>query len=194
MYGEEKMDILMIIGFVLCLAGSLYIGYEIVISKNLKYPPFLPSCGAVKKALLAEASKYLEAGVRSLKAVDLGCGTGSLLFPLAAKYPHHRFEGYEWDRVVCSIAQRRAAKYENVKIFRQDFTTASLNDVDVVLCFLSAELSDDLSAKFKNELPKHAVVISSAFELKGLKCSKSYESSFCRVPLKIYVYEMSDMT
>lgn len=186
------MEILAAVGFVLCLAGSLYVCYEIVISKNLKYPPFLPSCGAVKRALLAEVSGRLEDESRRLKVVDLGCGTGSLLFPLAAKFPNHEFEGYEWDRVVFEIARRRAEKYENVRVFRQDFTTASLADVDVVLCFLSAELSDDLSEKFKKELSGHAVVISSAFELKGLKCSKSYDSSFCRVPLKIYVYEMSE--
>ncbi len=181
----------MVFGFLICLLGVVYIAYEIVISKNLKYPPFLPSCGAVKKALLAEVAARLDKTAEKMKIVDLGCGSGSLLLPLAVQFPQHQFIGYEWDKVVFAFLRKRSVKYKNISVFRQDFTKADLRDVDVVMCFLSAELSDDLSEKFKNELPERAVVISSAFELKGLTCSKSYDSSFCRIPLKIYVYEMN---
>lgn len=73
-------------------------------------------------------------------AVDLGSGTGTILFAIARRYPEAKLVGYEisllpwlaaWLRVACS-----PVKYRNVSFRLQSLYRADLSEAKLVTCFL----------------------------------------------------------
>ena len=69
--------------------------------------------------------------------------------------------------------------------------TANLSDFDVVLCFLSNELSGDLSKKLLRELKPGSIIISSAFVLKELKPQKTISArTYGFMPIKVNDYKI----
>ena len=132
---------------VLCIAFELYFIYAVIISKNCKYPPAFPSFGNMKKIALSEAEKFLSTADKPLKVIDLGCGTGGLLLPLAKKFPEHQFVGYDWDFFVCQILKWRARKLTNLAVVCDNFLKAKLQDYDLLLCFLDTKAANELSLK-----------------------------------------------
>ncbi len=190
------MDILLLLfGCVLvvvCIGFELYFLYAILISKNCKYPPAFPSFGNMKKIALAEAEKFLSSSKHPLKVVDLGCGVGGLLLPLAKKFPQHQFVGYDWDFFVCQILKWRSRKLSNLQVVRDNFMHADLKKYDLLLCFLDTKAAEDLSLKVKQEIKDDALIVSSAFELKGLTPTDVFDAKSYGMPLKVYVYKNSN--
>lgn len=177
---------------VLCIGLELYFLYAMFISKNCKYPPAFPSFGNMKKIALAEAEKFLNSSQRPLKIIDLGCGVGGLLLPLAKKFPQHQFVGYDWDFFVCQILKLRARKLSNLTVVRDNFMHADLKQYDLLLCFLDTKAAEDLSLKMKQEINSNALIVSSAFELKGLTPTNVLDAKSFGMPLKVYVYKNSN--
>ena len=177
---------------VLCIGLELYFLYAMFISKNCKYPPAFPSFGNMKKIALAEAEKFLNSSQRPLKIIDLGCGVGGLLLPLAKKFPQHQFVGYDWDFFVCQILKLRARKLSNLTVVRDNFMHADLKQYDLLLCFLDTKAAEDLSLKMKQEINPNALIVSSAFELKGLTPTNVLDAKSFGMPLKVYVYKNSN--
>lgn len=177
---------------VFCLAFELYFLYAIFISKNCKYPPAFPSFGNMKKIALAEAEDFLEKSNKSLVIVDLGCGTGGLLLPLAKKFPQHKFVGYDWDFFVCRILKWRARKLLNLTVVKENFMNVDLSQYDLLLCFLDTKAAEELSSKVALEIKPNAMIISSAFELKDLIPQKIFDTKSFGIPLKVYVYKNSN--
>lgn len=173
---------------VVCIAFELYFLYAVIISKNCKYPPAFPSFGNMKKLSLQEARKILSSSDASLNVIDLGCGTGALLLPLAKEFPQHNFVGYDWDWFVSKIIKFRSRKMSNVLIIRDNFMKADFSKYDLILCFLDTKAADDLSLDLKDKVKDTAVVISSAFELKDMKPTKILDAKSYGMPLKVYVY------
>ena len=190
------MDIfLLLFGCVLtvrCIAFELYFIYAVIISKNCKYPPAFPSFGNMKKIALNEAEKFLSTADKPLKVIDLGCGTGGLLLPLAKKFPEHQFVGYDWDFFVCQILKWRARKLTNLAVVCDNFLKAKLQDYDLLLCFLDTKAANELSLKVSQEIKPDTMIISSAFELKDLTPSEVFDAKSYGMPLKVYVYKNSN--
>ncbi len=177
---------------VLCIAFELYFIYAVIISKNCKYPPAFPSFGNMKKIALSEAEKFLSTADKPLKVIDLGCGTGGLLLPLAKKFPEHQFVGYDWDFFVCQILKWRARKLTNLAVVCDNFLKAKLQDYDLLLCFLDTKAAKELSLKVSQEIKPDTMIISSAFELKDLTPSEVFDAKSYGMPLKVYVYKNSN--
>ena len=171
---------------------ELYFIYALIISKNCKYPPAFPSFGNMKKITLTEARKVLNSAKKPLKVIDLGCGTGTLLLPLAKEFPEHEFVGYDWDWFVSKIIAFRCRKLKNVKIIRDNFMNADFKSYDLLLCFLDTKAADDLSLDLNGKLKKSAVVISSAFEIKDMQPSEIIDAKSYGMPLKVYIYGKKD--
>ena len=174
---------------VLCIVFELYFIYAVIISKNCKYPPAFPSFGNMKKIALSKAEKVLAAADKPLKVVDLGCGTGGLLLPLAKKFPEHQFIGYDWDFFVCRILKWRGRNLSNLTIIRDNFLNVNLSQYDLLLCFLDTKAAVELSQKVSKEINPNAVIISSAFELKDLTPSEIFDAKSFGMPFKVYLYK-----
>ena len=131
-------ELLVLIGQVLFLIFAIiiqiYLFYTFIHARFGKYPPFFPTRIRVVKMICAELEPFLSQ-TEPLNVTDLGCGDGRILFRLAEKYPQHRFKGYEWDVVPYSVAKKRAKKFPNVEIFRQDFMKADYTKDNVLILF-----------------------------------------------------------
>lgn len=185
--------VLCLIGFALiaaCLLFEIYFLYAVIISKNCKYPPFVPSFGGMKKVALSKSRELLKNASCPLNVIDLGCGTGTLLKPLAQEFPNHHFIGYEWDWVIFKILKFRLRKLSNVELIRADFMKRDLAQEDLVLCFLDGKVAEDLGLKFKDELRPGAEVISSAFEIVDLTPDEVVETKGLGFSWKVYFYIM----
>lgn len=172
----------------LTIALEIYFIYAIVISKNCKYPPAFPSFGNMKKLSLDEARKVLSTQ-KNLRVVDLGCGTGTLLLPLAKEFPQHHFVGYDWDFFVIQIIKFKARNLKNVEIVQSNFMKADISSFDLLLCFLDTAAAADLSVGMNERIKSGAVIISNAFELKDMTPQKILDAKSYGMPLKIYIYE-----
>lgn len=154
-----------------------------------KYPPFISSFGQVKRDVLKIAGEILAKKAEGARAADLGCGSGVLLAELAKDFPKTEFWGFEWDPVAYACARRKTGNYRNIKLCYGDFMKADVSDFDLILCYVGTGLEQELGNKLNREIKPGAVVVSEVFELAELKPVCRYESSLCRVPAVVYVYQ-----
>lgn len=146
----------------------------------------------MKKVALEEAHKILAQATQPQNIIDLGCGSGGMLVPLAKKYPEHHFIGYEWDKIAFQLARFHTRKYANIKIVKGNFMQAPLSDQNLVLCFTSDGIAQELSAKLLQELPTNSFIISSAFQLYGFaKHTEIAARTYGLMPIKVFVYQQS---
>ena len=174
------------------ICAITFCGYAIAsyfIYKGWDNPPYIPSFGKTKKAVVAEVSKFLTPSKR-MKVADLGCGDGSLLAGLAPKFPKHNFYGYEWDPFPLQIAKRRLKKYKNTQIIRADLMKTDLKHLDIALCYLAH--IPGLGNQLKKALKPSAIVISEVFEIDGWIPEKTVQSRLFGFKSKIFIYRVRD--
>lgn len=96
---------------------------------------------------------------------ELGSGWGTLAFALAKQYAHCNVIGYENSIVPCLFSKiyHQFQGLRNLKLVRKDFYTTSLNDADLVVCYLYTGAMVKLRTKFESELKKGAIVVSHTF-------------------------------
>lgn len=99
------------------------------------------------------------------KFIDLGCGTGQLLANLATLHPQASFVGIESAPLPWIIARLNLTNYTNCQLHWGNFWKVSLNEYDVVYCFLSPEPMEKLWIKACNELSSGALLISNNFSI-----------------------------
>ena len=179
-----------ILFYILAVAFCIYAFASYFIYKGWDNPPYIPSFGRTKKAVISEVSKLLTATPKPLKVADLGCGDGSLLTGLSPKFPQHAFYGYEWDPLPFNIAKRRLRKYKNTQIIRADLMKTDLKHLDIALCYLAH--IPGLGNRLKKVLKPSALVISEVFEIDGWKAQKVIESRLLGFKSKIFIYHVRD--
>jgi SAM-dependent methyltransferase len=172
--------------FILAVAYNIKIVCDFIRCGG-KEPPFICSLGAVKKTVLEEAERFLEKN-KNAKVTDLGCGSGSLLIPLAKKYSLAKFVGYEYDWFAFLIAKIRTFYIPNLVVYKRNFLKEDLSEYDLVLGYWISGLVDKLGNKLNKELREDAVVISEIFEVPVLRSIKVIESSLFLKKLNVYVY------
>lgn len=187
-------SIYLIISFILAILAiliELYVIYSILLSRFCKYPPAFPTFGTLRKKTLAEAEKILSQSSKNLKVVDLGCGAGGLLLPLAKKYPNHQFVGYDWDWFMVKWAGFRGRKLKNLKIIKQDISTVDVKEFDLLFSFLDTKALEIVYERIYKEISPSAILISPVFALPKTQAIKEIEAKSYCLPLKIYVYSKS---
>lgn len=152
-----------------------------------KYPPVIGSFGAARREVLSQAEKLL-AGRPQQQVVDLGCGYGSLLLPLAAKFPQHVFVGLEWDWVAYLVMRFRSRNKKNLHVLYGNFMTRDWSRFDLILCFIGNEIAGAAADKICRECRDTARIISEAFALPGLYAEKEIAARTYGMPLKVFVY------
>lgn len=172
--------------FVCAVAYNIKIVIDFIKCRG-KEPPFVCSVGAIKNDVLNEARNFLDNN-KNAKVTDLGCGSGTLLIPLAKEYPSIKFVGYEYDWFAFSIAKLKTFYIPNIVIYKKNFLKEDLSEYDLVLGYWISGLVDKLGNKLNKELKKDAVVISEIFEVPVLKPIKVVESSLAFKKFKIFLY------
>ncbi len=179
---------LLLIGFSFCFL-EIYFLLAYIRSGFGKYPPFVISFGRAKNIVLNEAEKILAKTSHKTNVYDLGCGDGGLLLPLAKRFPHHVFIGYEWDWLPYLLAKFRCRNHPNIKIIKADFMKQNYHNAGLVLCYTGPYLKHRLGHKLNNELSKGTHVISEAFELDELPQKKEISSPTLKMPMKVFLYQ-----
>lgn len=183
-----NMFLYFVLGFaVLACLGEVYLLVSYVRCQG-KYPPFINSFGKVREDILQKAEEILQREKEAVKVVDLGCGSGSLLIPLAKKFPHHQFYGYEWDWLPFFLISRRVKNLPNVFVYRKNFMKEDLRDYKLLLCNVGNGIEQELGQKLKQEISAEAVVLSEFFPLSFLREKKVYLSKLYGLNVKIFLY------
>ena len=123
--------------------------------------------------------------------MDLGCGWGNLIFPLAKQNPECRVVGCElspapW--LFCRIRQL-GGSYPNLRLFRGDFWKVSCKDASLLICYLDPSLMKALEEKLAAELLPNALVIMNTFALPSWKPESIYQVDDLH-RTRIYMYRV----
>ena len=177
------------LGFVAILF-NIYIIFSYVRCGFGKYPPVVWSIGAAKEVTLKEAEKIILDHSDIKKIVDLGCGNGGLLLPLAQKFPEYEFFGLEWDWFAYALACFRGRNLKNLHVVYGNFMKQNWEKYNLILCYISNDIAKDIASKILNECNKNTYVISEAFPLPDLVLEREILAPTYKMPLKIFVYRL----
>lgn len=145
--------------------------YFLISSRFMRHPPSVPSSGIVKQALLEDIEHHLNT-VKSQKIMDLGCGWGTLLIPLAKKYPNHIFVGIEFAFTTYWVCRWRTRKLKNVTILRENLLHSDISSADIVILFLFQKIMLTLKKKCLSEMKKSALIYTNRFYFPAWKPDK----------------------
>ena len=164
----------MLILSLICLSivlVSIVFAYLTVSAGFMRSSPAVPSHGKVKNAIIEEAANLLK-DKNNQQVMDLGSGWGTLLLPLAKRFPQHQFIGIELGFLPFWISVWRARKLKNLSFLRQNFFTSNISKADIIFVFLLNSTMAKLSAKIQNEMKANSVVIANRFPIKDRKADK----------------------
>lgn len=111
----------------------------------------------------------------ALRFVDLGCGLGSALCPLARALPQAQFLGVETAPLSFLIAWLRSLPLRNCKVRYRSLWAQPLGEFEVVYCFLSPEPMPALWAKACSEMRDGSWLISNSFVVPQVPASRTIE-------------------
>lgn len=154
---------LIFLQFILLLIAIGIVIYLGLVMASFKNPvPYVPTPRKIIRKMIEIANIQARE-----KVVDLGSGTGRIVFAVATKY-FVKVVGVEKSCLLYFISQLRSIfrrKKGKVKFINCDFQNYPLNDVDLVLCFLAPEGLKTIQDKLAQELPKGARIVSYLFPL-----------------------------
>lgn len=134
----------------------------------------------------------LEAAPKDIKGtiIDLGSGWGSIVFPLAKRFPRCRVIGYETSPVPFYFTKLRNNFYslKNLELYRKDFFKESLEEAELIVCYLYPGAMKILKTKLESELKPGTWVISNTFAIPGWQPFQVYQLDDI-YKTKIFVYK-----
>lgn len=145
---------LLILGLLIVVAFNEY--YQ----RSMKVSP-MPTPASTRQAML-EAITHPAPKV----IAELGSGWGGIAIEAARKYPQAQVTGFEGSLMPLLFSKIRAAfhpRLRNLRFVKKNFFHENMQDVDVVLCYLSNPHMAQLEPKLHGELKEGAEVISSTF-------------------------------
>lgn len=163
--------------FVIIVGSAAYAGFSAA--------PWLPT----RKRELNNLIDNLD--VEANKTIyDLGCGTGSLIFPLAENFKDAKIFGFEISILPFFIAFFKqkfgGEKYKNVKIEYKNLFKQNLTSADIIFVFLLESCYPKLMQKFKTELKPDCLIIIEAWPLKNITPYKTIKTEKA---LTLYIYQ-----
>ena len=145
------------------LAGVVVI-YFIINSRFMCNPPPVPSSGKGKTVMIEDAAGVLAKRQNQL-IMDLGSGWGSLLLPLAKRFPQHHFIGIEYGYIPYFVSKLRSRKMPNITYYRQDFFKSDISKADIIFMFLINKIMPKIEDKCSTEAKKGALIYSNRFPM-----------------------------
>lgn len=156
---------LVLIGIIIISIIGIYL---LVSSSGFRTPPAVPTSGRIKKILLSELGKELRSK-KNQTVVDLGSGWGTLLIPLARKFPNHKFIGVEKALLPYVFSKIRASRLENVSFCHQNFFSFNLSDADIVISFLMKKMMLRIRDKCQAEMKHSSMLYCNRFPLPDIR-------------------------
>ncbi|MBP5343535.1 MAG: hypothetical protein J6Y85_00435 [Alphaproteobacteria bacterium] len=163
---------------------ALYFAFN---SGFMRNPPPVPSTGKIKKAMIEAVARRLAKKDKQI-VMDLGAGWGTLLLPLAKKFPKHTFVGIEYGYLPYIISKFRARKMPNLSFVRQNLFDADISKADVIFLFLLNSAMPKIENKCQKEAKPGALIYVNRFPMPNLKAKQ--EISFGTKYDTCYVYEI----
>lgn len=161
---------------ILCLAIlliSIIFSYLTVSSGFMRSSPAVPSHGRIKDAIIEEAAAILQQASTPQTVMDLGSGWGTLLIPLAKRFPNHRFIGIELSALPFRISRLRARNLHNLTFVQQDFFSTNLSEANLIFVFLLHSTMAKLTTKIQTEMPTGGTIIANRFPMKNIEADKT---------------------
>jgi len=149
------------------LAGVLLAVFSPVLRDRV---PFFLSSDQVTQTLLTLIDQR---GVRRL--VDLGCASGGLLVTLARARPDVQFLGVETAWLPFLVARLRAWRLPNLEVRHQNIWQTSLQDSDLVYCFLSPDPMARIGDQFTAQARVGSALVSNSFQVPGRTADQSLQ-------------------
>jgi len=123
--------------------------------------------------------------------LDLGCGTGTVLLPVARRFPQADCVGIECAPAPYLISRLRSLTQANVRILREDFWASDWSAYEVVYAFLSPVPMPQVWQKALQELPSGALLISNTFPIPGITPRQTLNVEDARQS-QLYLYWLDD--
>lgn len=123
--------------------------------------------------------------------VDLGCGTGSVLFFMANKFPHLSVIGVENSLILYCIAFFRRCFFKHksrVKLIFGSIWDIDICENDCVYVYLSSAPMGKIWEKFCNQAGSDAILISNTFLIPNVPYDEEYHSHD-KIGSRIYVWK-----
>jgi predicted RNA methylase len=145
----------------------------------------MPTSSKVKKCLFSVLPESLGG-----KIYELGSGWGTLLFPLAKRYPKSAVVGFETSPFPfwLSFIRLKFSNSRNIELKKQDFFTADLRDAALIVCYLYPGAMSQLRKKFEQELQQGVFVVTHTFAVPGWVPEKVVDTADL-YHSKIYIYK-----
>lgn len=125
---------------------------------------------------------------RAESLIDLGAGIGSVVIPLAKRFPQMRITAVEQAPIPWLILSWRCRGIKNIKICRDNFWDYQLGNFSIVFAFLSPIVMSRLDEKCRNELGGDSLLVSSTFPLQD-RIPSSVVSLNSKKHLKLHCYK-----
>ncbi|HRJ67622.1 MAG TPA: methyltransferase [Alphaproteobacteria bacterium] len=128
--------------------------------RKMKVSP-MPTPQSTRKAMLNCIHQ------KSPKVIaELGSGWGGIALAAAARYPQAKIIGFEGSLIPLLFSKMRLLLHpeiKNVTFENKNFFESDMQDIDVVLCYLSNPHMSQLEPKLDHELKCGAEIVSSTF-------------------------------
>lgn len=135
---------------------------------SLLAAPWVPTLSAQRKLLV----ENLEIDAAPT-VYDLGCGSGSILFEFANRYPNAKCIGYDVALfplfIGLIVKLRHPVKYKNVSLRFGNFFKKHFSDADVVVAFLMQKAYPKFITTLKRELKPTALIAMEAWPLPDIE-------------------------
>lgn len=151
---------------------------------GFKGAPWVPTLSKdIRQALTVLKNQKFES------AIDLGCGTGSMLFAVAKERPEVRLLGYEvslapllfgWIRKYLS-----PRKYRNVHLYWKNLYSVDVSFADVIFVFMMPEPHTRIAKTVLHRAKPNAIVLFEAWQPEGFVADYTEKQEGC-LPLHVY--------
>ncbi|MBP5534859.1 MAG: hypothetical protein J6Y03_05085 [Alphaproteobacteria bacterium] len=178
------LQILSMLFIVVISAIGIYFFFN---SQFLSNPPPVPSSGKIKTKIIDDVASVLAKRKKQV-VMDLGSGWGTLLLPLARKFPNHRFIGIEYGFIPCLVSKFRARKMKNITFYRQNFFNSNISKADIIFLFLWTRMMPKISKKCQSEAKEGTLLYVNRFPIPDMKAKREV-SLGCKYDT-YYIYEV----
>lgn len=182
--------ILLFVLIIFWCVGVFYLGYTfyLQIKRKKLYVPFIP---ADRKGIDAMIDAVNLKGTESV--IDIGSGSGSIVFRLAERFPDLRISGIEIHPLLylfSKIKKKLIFSKADIHLEKADAATHAYGSYDVIFLFMLSTFVDQvLVPKFEKELRPGTRIVSYVFKMS----SKQFKEDVIELPFKgwknkLYVY------